>query len=244
MAIYRLQYATDLAVCVAQQSQFLRKSVRMKLYGSSFSPFVRKIMVYCAERGLPYELENITLDAVDPEFLRASPLRKMPAMTHGDFAVSDSTAILTYLEKKHPDGAMLSADPADAARTVWFEEFADTLMSVVVFKCFFNRVVAPLFQRKPGNADLAAEGEEVDLPKLLDYLESVAPDPGGFLVGGAFGIADIAVASMAVNFDHACDGVDWSRWPRTRAWLDSVHARPSFAGIIAKEQAILAKLRG
>lgn len=216
----------------------------MKLYGSSFSPFVRKVMVYCAERGLDYELENITLDAVDPEFLRASPLRKMPAMTDGDFAVSDSTAILTYLEKKYPDGALTPSNAEDAARTVWFEEFADTLMSVVVFKCFFNRVVAPLFQRKPGNADLAAEGEEVDLPKLLDYLETAVPDVGGFLVGDRLGIADIAVASMAVNFDHVCDGVDWNRWPRTRAWLDSVHARPSFAAIIAKELTILAKLRG
>ena len=78
----------------------------MILYGSSFSPFVRKVLAYAAERGIEMELVQTRLDSADPEFLRASPFRKMPAFTDGDFAISDSTAIITYLE---PLGALLIA---------------------------------------------------------------------------------------------------------------------------------------
>jgi glutathione S-transferase len=216
----------------------------MKLYGSSFSPFVRKVMAYATERGLDLSVEQIGLANKDPEFLRASPLGKMPGFTDGDFAISDSTAILAYLERKYPDGAMVPASAEDYARIVWFEEFADTVMSQVTFKCFFNRVVAPLFMKIPGNEELAVEGETVDLPKILDYLETVAPAPDGFLVGGAMSIADISVATMFVNYAHAPVAVDKSKWPKTYAWVDAILSRPSFAPVIAQETAGLAKLRG
>ncbi len=216
----------------------------MKLFGSSFSPYVRKVMAYASERGLPLDVIDMTLDNADPEFLAASPLRKMPAFVDGDFAIADSTAILTYLDRKYPDGAMTAESAEDAARMVWFEEFADTVMSQVTFKCFFNRVVAPLFMKIPGNEALAVEGESVDLPKVLDYLESVVPAAGGFLVGGAISIADLAVASMFVNYELAPVAVDKGKWPKTFAWVESILARPSFAPVVAKEKAIVANLRG
>ena len=215
----------------------------MILFGSSFSPFVRKVMVAAAEKGIDLPVKNIRLGDENPDFRRASPFGKMPAFTDGDFAVSDSTAIFTYLEAKFPTPALLPADPADRARAIWFEEFADTMMSTIVFKCFFNRVVGPLFMKQPGNEALAVEGETKDLPPLLAYLESVVPEPGEFLVGTSLSIADISIATIFVNYDHARCAVDRSQYPRTYAWVASIHARPSFAPIIAAEQKILAGLR-
>lgn len=215
----------------------------MKLYGSSFSPFVRKVLAYVAERGLEVELVQTALNNDDPEFRRASPFGKMPAFVDGDFAISDSTAIITYLESKYPDGAMTPTDPADASRAIWYEEMADTLMSGIVFKCFFNRVVAPFFLRQEGNEALAVEGETVDLPKILDYLESVAPAPGGFLVGGRLSVADLAIASMMVNYEHAMCAVDKGQYPKIYAWADAMHKRPSFASYIASESKILERIR-
>lgn len=213
----------------------------MILYGSSFSPYVRKVMAYAAEKGLEVPVQNVVIGDTNPDFRRASPFGKMPAFTDGDFAISDSTAIITYLEAKHPDPALFPADPADRARVIWFEEFADTIMAQVVFKCFFNRIVGPLFLKQPGNEALAVEGETVDLPPILAYLESVVPDAGGFLVGGSLTIADLAVASPFVNYDHARCAIDKVLYPRTCAWVESIHARPSFAGTIAKEQKILGR---
>ncbi len=216
----------------------------MILFGSSFSPFVRKVMAYASEKGIELPVENIGLGSDNPEFLRASPLGKMPGFTDGEFAISDSTAIITYLEAKQPTPALLPAGPADRARVIWFEEFADTIMTQVVFACFFNRVVAPLFMRQAGDEALAVEGETKTLPPILAYLEGVVPDAGGFLVGNSITVADISVASCFVNYEHAKCAVDKSAYPRTYRWVESIHARPSFAPIIAMETKALAKIRG
>ncbi|HVC02842.1 MAG TPA: glutathione S-transferase family protein [Steroidobacteraceae bacterium] len=212
----------------------------MKLYGNSLSPFVRKVLVFAAEKSLALDNVQIERPVMQEEFLRASPLRKMPALVDGDFSIADSTAIIAYLERKHPTPAMYPADAASLARAVWFEEFADTVLSGVVFKTFFNRVVAPKFFHKPGDEAVAVEGEAKDLPPLLNYLESVVAAPGHFLVGNRLGVADIAVASMFVNFAHAGIAVSTKTHPKTVAWLASILARPSFAGLIAAEKKLLA----
>ena len=215
----------------------------MILYGSAFSPFVRKVAAYAAERGLTLDHQQISAQAAPPEFYTASPFKKMPAFVDGDFAISDSTAIITYLETKFPEGALLPTDPAGRARAIWFEEFADTIMTVVVFKCFFNRIVAPLFLQQPCNEAAAIEGETVDLPPILDYCERIMPEADAFLVGDSLTVADIAVASCFVNYDHAGIVIDGGKYPKTKAWVEAMHARPCFVTGIAKEKAALLKVK-
>ncbi len=108
----------------------------MILYGNSLSPFVRKVMVYATEKGIA--LENVQIGRPDPqpEFLRASPLRRMPALVDGDFSIADSTAIIAYLELKYPQSPLYPSDAQGRARAVWFEEFADTVMATAVNKIF------------------------------------------------------------------------------------------------------------
>jgi len=214
----------------------------MILYGSSFSPYVRKVLVYVAERGLDVTNHPTSLREAPPEFYAASPFKKMPAFSDGDFSISDSTAIITYLDCKFAEKGMLPPDPAARARVVWFEEFADTILSQIVFKCFFNRIVAPKFLGRAGDEKSALEGETVDFPPMLDYLESVVPAAGSFLVGEQLTVADISVASIFVNLLHARVAYDADTYPKTRAWVQAMHARPSFATIIAREAATLAKI--
>ncbi len=212
----------------------------MKLYGSSLSPYVRKVLVFATEKGLALDNVQIERPVMQDEFLRASPLRKMPALVDGAFSIADSTAIIAYLERKHPTPAMYPSDAESLARAVWFEEFADTVLSGVVSKIFFNRIIAPKFYHKPGDEAAAVEGEAKDLPPLLDYLESVVSAPGHFLVGNSLGVADIAVASMFVNLTHAGVDVSTKTHPKTAAWVASVLDRPSFGGLIAAEKKLLA----
>jgi glutathione S-transferase len=216
----------------------------MILYGSSFSPFVRKTMAYANERGIVLQIENIGLGSTDENFLRASPFKKIPGFTDGDFAISDSSAIIAYLDAKFPDAALIPADPEGRARVTWYEEFADTIMMTVVGKCFFHRIVSPLFMKQPGDEALAVEGETVDLPPILDYLEKTVPDAGAFLVGNALTLADIAVACPFVNFDHAHCAVNKAAYPRTYAWVESILSRPSFTPIIEMEKRVIAKMTG
>ncbi|SFS00908.1 glutathione S-transferase family protein [Sphingomonas jatrophae] len=218
----------------------------MILYGSSFSPFVRKVIAFAAERGVALENKAILLGDPDPAFRAASPLAKMPALVDGDFSIADSTAIVTYLDGVAPGAKLIPETPRERATVYWWDEFADTELFGVGRRMFFNRVVAPLFQRNPAIADAADAdaAERDDLPRILAYLEDVVPEPGGWLVGSSLSLADIAVASPFVNFDH-CASSPWAdAYPRVAAWVRPILARPSFAGVVDSETRLLAKVRG
>ncbi len=210
----------------------------MIVFGSSMSPFVRKVVAFAAEKGIEVEHRQLGLGSDDPQFLAASPFRKIPALNDGDYSLSDSSAIVHYLEALHPDPAMIPADPHERGRTIWFDEFADTLVMASVGRMFFNRIVSPRFMGKPGDETIAAAGE-ADLPPLLDYLEGIIP-PSGFLVGDRLTLADISVASPFVNVDHLGIVIDAAHHPKLAAYLAAILARPSFAGMIAKERRFLA----
>ncbi|WP_239511056.1 glutathione S-transferase family protein, partial [Enterobacter cloacae] len=68
----------------------------MIVFGSTLSPYVRKVMVFGAEKGLDLELEAAGMGRGGPEFMAASPFGKMPGFKDGDFLISDSSAIVAY----------------------------------------------------------------------------------------------------------------------------------------------------
>lgn len=212
----------------------------LKILGASVSPFVRKVRVVLEEKGVPYELEPVFPFGNDPEFKKISPLGKIPAMRDGDKAISDSSVISAYIERKHPKPAMYPADDFDYARALWFEEYADSaLVGVIGAKIFFARVVGPRFMNQKCDEAAVQKAIDQELPPLFDYLESQLGS-ADTLVGGAFSIADIAVASQFVNLAYAGVTVDAKRWPKLARFVAAIHGRPSFKKLLAEEQAMFA----
>jgi glutathione S-transferase len=165
----------------------------------------------------------------------------MPGFADGDYYLADSSAIIHYLEAKYPEKPLIPAEPRARGKTIWFEEFSDTILVACGGKIFFNLVVAPRFLGLPGDPEAARQAELNDLPPILDYLESVVPDEGGYLVGDSLTLADIAVASPFANFRHTNTRVDPGKYPRTVAYVDRMLARPSLASWIEREAGFLAK---
>ena len=207
----------------------------MIVYGLAMSPFVRKLLAYLAEKGLESELKPAGLGSGGPEFKVASPFGKVPALVDGDYSLSDSTAIIAYLEAKHPEPALIPDEPKARGRAMWFDEFADTIVVATGAKMFFNRFVAPKMMKIAGDPAIADAAEAKELPPILDYLESQIP-ASGFLVEDRMTIADVAVASPFVNFEHMRLGIDAARYPRIIDYVAGIHARPSFAALIAAER--------
>ena len=218
----------------------------MILYGSSLSPYVRKVLAFAGEKGIDLELRPTGTAPGQPsdEFLEASPFRKMPALRDGDYSLGNSSAIVHYLDAKHTEPALIPADPKLRGKAIWYEEFADTILVACGAKIFFNLIVAPKFLGRPGDEEAARQAEINDLPPVLDYLESVVPANGGYLVGDRVTLADIAVAGPFANFRHTNTRIDPERYPRTVAFVDRILARPSFAPWIEREAAILANVTG
>lgn len=213
----------------------------MILYGSSLSPYVRKVLAFAGEKGVELDLQPTGFPNPGPEFLEASPFRKMPAFRDGDYTLADSSAIIHYLEAKHPQPALIPVDAKLRGKTIWFEEFADTILVSCGAKIFFNLIVAPRFLGKPGDEEAARQAELNDLPPILDYLERTVPDDDGYLVGDSLTLADLAVAGPFANFRHTKTNVDPGRYPRTVAYVDRILARPSLAPWIEREMAMLSQ---
>lgn len=213
----------------------------MIVYGSIVSPFVRKLLGFLGEKGLDFELKGVGIGDPDPGFRAASPLGKMPAIDDDGFLLADSSAIIHYLEAKYPEPALIPADPEARGRTVWWDEFGDTVFAACGGKMFFNRIVAPKFLGREGDLAAAAEAEAEELPKLLAYLESAIP-ASGYLVGDRLTLADLAAVSPLVNVRHCGVTIDAATFPKIAAWSEAILSRPSMAPWIAKEERMMAKV--
>jgi glutathione S-transferase len=214
------------------------------LLGGSVSPFVRKVRIVLAEKGLEYQHEQVNPFSPPPGYREISPLGKIPAFKDGDRTLCDSSVICAYLEKKYPTPALYPSEPYEYARALWFEEFMDGgVVPLVGPKVFFPLVLKPLLAGKPepDPADVeAATKTWEEAGALFEYLEKQLGDREYF-VGGQLTIADISVASILVNPRHAGFAPARKRFPKLRAFLDRVWSRPSFKKPIDEETPIFGK---
>ncbi|MCR5879043.1 glutathione S-transferase family protein [Phenylobacterium sp. J367] len=210
----------------------------IKIYGGTLSPFVRKTVVFAIEKGIDFELVAAFGAMAPPEFRKASPFGKIPAMVDGDFSLADSTAIVTYLDAIKPEPNLIPTEAKARAKTIWYEEFGDTLVAACGGKVFFNRFVAPRFMGREGDLKAADEAQANEFPKLVDYLERVLP-ASGYLVEDRFTLADIAVCSPFATMAHVDCTVNPTTHPKAYGYIQAITARPSFAKLLEQERAMV-----
>ncbi len=209
----------------------------MKIFGFPISPYVRKVHLVAAEKSVKVEMVLSDPRTPLPEFLAASPFRKIPALQDGDYTLCDSTAIVAYIDAKHPEVSIFPADPAARGKAIWFEEFADTIMTAAGGKVVFNRFVGPKLMGLPGD-EVAAEAGLAELVPILAYLESQAP-AHGWLAGNEFSIGDIAVAAVLRSMGYVGLEPDAATHPATAAWYERVKARAAWQAVAALEKKII-----
>lgn len=211
----------------------------MKVYGSLISPFVRKVIVAATEKGMDHQLIGTSPGGSDPEFLEASPFGKIPALRDGDYCLADSSAIIAYMEARQPDPALIPAEAQARGKTVWYDEYADTILAASGLKILFNRLVGPRLLKLPYDEAVAVQGE-AELPRLLDYLEGVVPAEGWLV--GEFTLADISVASMLRSLRYVGQLPQADRYPGIVGWYNRVIARPAWQAVAEREDKTAAKL--
>lgn len=221
-------YATS-TTPVASQTQ-------PKLYGVSVSPYVRKVKVVLFEKNINFKQEEVLPSAllkalkkeIPADFLAASPLGKIPAYSEGDWSISDSSVITDYLETTHPEPALYPKDPKQRARALWFEKYADEVLSKTIHKeIFVESFVKPNVLKAKTDKAIVKAAIDNDLPKIFDYLESEIGDKQ-WLVGDVFSIADINIATHFVSLNLCKISVDKAKWPKLAAYIDRVLSRDSF----------------
>jgi len=205
----------------------------MKLYGATPSPFFRKARVVLEEKGIPYEIERLVPVPKTPELLALHPMGKIPILRDGGVVVPDSSVICAYLEKKVPTPALYPSDPADYARALFLEEYADTKIGEVMGGIFFERFVKPNILQQPTDEERVKEKLENELPGVMDYLETQVPADGDSVLA-RFSIADAALGAHLGNLTFAGLEIDARRWPRSARYYRALLERPSFKTATAR----------
>jgi glutathione S-transferase len=220
------------------------------LHGAAGSPFVRKVQIVLAEKGLGYEHvqtipvadppPGLPFPGITPELKPYSPLGKIPFARVGDRWLADSSVIIAYLDRLHPDPPIYPSDPWDYARALWFEELIDGGAYPKLFgTIFFERVLAPMLFNRPTDQAIVDKAIAEDLPTIYGYLDSEIGSQS-FLVGEQFTIADASVASFFLSMQQADAAPDPMRWPNLARYAQAQYARPTIAGLIEREAAAMA----
>lgn len=199
-------------------------------------------MTFLTEKNVSYEMVNVVpLGDPDPDYLKISPLGKVPLLEVDGRYLPDSLAACTYIEDVVAEPSLFPSDPWDKAWMLWLCDYLATgLFSRVEVPIFINRFINPHFLQKQADDDAIAAAL-AQMPGVFDYLEQQL-DGRDFLVTDSLTLADLTAGSIFLNLRHGGEEVDGSRWPRLAAYVSRIHARPSFAAIIDTERQALGSL--
>jgi glutathione S-transferase len=210
----------------------------LNIYGVPLSPFVRKVHLALAHKGIEYNAIPTMPGDSAPEFRAISPLGKIPVLQDGEFSVPDSSIILRYLDAKYPEKTLYPQDPELAAKVCWLEEYADTNLVQGCAVFFRERLVNPKMMNKPCDEDAVADAQNNLMPPLLDYLESVVQE-AGYFIGDALSVADLGITSAFVNAQYGGYSVDAEAHPKLAAYLARAMQSSLVKDQLDKEQKIL-----
>jgi glutathione S-transferase len=194
----------------------------IKLYGIPASRAFRSLWAI-EEVGAEYENVPVHFigDSKKPEYLKINPNGRIPALVDGNLTLFESMAINLYLARKY-DGGLQPKTLEDEALAAQWSFWGMTELEPHLMKILLNRIMLPEDQRDPAEADAAAQALETPLRVLDDALAERT-----FLLGDAFTIADLNVASVLSLASFA--GFDFSSFGRAKRWFDACMARPAVA---------------
>src|SRR5882757_9289240 len=112
-----------------------------EIIGSLRSSYTRVIRMVCEEKGIEYVLTETALRAA--ELAAVHPLAKMPVLRHGDFALCESKAIATYLDRSFPGPQLIPSDPRLAALTEQWVSLVNTVMDATLIRTYLFAYAFP-----------------------------------------------------------------------------------------------------
>lgn len=191
------------------------------------SPYAMSAYVALTEKGVPFTLQLVDLGAAAhraPDYAQASLTCRVPMLSHGDFHVSESSAIGEYLEDLLPAPGYRALYPqAVKARArarqiqAWLRSDLGALREARPTTAVFG---APLATPLPAAA-------RDDAQRLCALVESLLP-AGASQLFDEWSIADTDLALMVQRLLNSGDAVpatvaayaraQWQR-PSVQAWL-------------------------
>lgn len=201
--------------------------MKLKLYVNSefSSPYAMSVFVTLKEKGIPFDLEVLDLNAGQhrqPAYRELALNGRIPALVHGDFVLTESSAISEYLEEVFPAPQYKAVYPRASQQRARAREIQawlrSDLLAIREERSTLTVFHAPATQPLSPEARAAAD-------KLLRAADKLV---NGANLFGDWTIADTDLAMMLQRLIRSGDDVparlkdyanaQWQREP-VRQWL-------------------------
>ena len=126
-----------------------------------------KPMLALVEKGVPFESHYINMlefDQHKPEYLAINPQGTIPAMTHGDRVLTESTAIMEYVNEAFAGPALMPEDAQDRWRIRWWMKFMDQWLGPSFSMLGWSAFVGPMV-RNTSAKEMEKRIERIPLPE-------------------------------------------------------------------------------
>lgn len=204
------------------------------------SPYVRKAILAHKFKQIEVDIKPVMPSSDDTEFRHASPLGKVPGyITDDGFGFADSSVIIAYLEKCHPENSLYPNDPNQYAKALWFEEYADTSLVEVTAALYYQRVIGPLFFEHQTDIERCNDLIDNLIPEQLNFLESQLT--GDYFAGDSFSVADLSIGSNLISLLHADFQINAETWPKLAGFYARFLENSNVSEQIELEQGIFKK---
>lgn len=126
-----------------------------------------KPMLALMEKGVAFDshyLDLLAFDQHQPAYLAINPAGTIPAMTHGTRVLTESTAMMEYVDEAFDGPALMPADARDRWRVRWWMKFMDQWLAPSFSMIGWSVFVGPSV-RKKDPAELDAAIERIPMPE-------------------------------------------------------------------------------
>lgn len=200
---------------------------RLRLYVDAqyTSPYALSAFVVLREKGLDFEPIPVDLEAGEqqsPQYTALSVTQRVPTLVHGDFSLSESSAIDEYLEEVFPNMPVYPRNPQHRAKArevqAWLRsDLAPLRQERSTLVVFYG-------QQAPALTSVAKAAAN----KLIEGAQALLSDGAGHLFG-EWSIADVELALMLnrliLNGDDVPQALvtyarrQWAR-PSVQEWVN------------------------
>lgn len=200
----------------------------MKLYYVVGSPNCRKVHAAINHLGLNVELEYLDFfagDVQNADFLAINPNGMVPALCDGDYALSESNAIMQYLADTVPGNTLFPRDARTRADIVRWQCWELAHYNKALGVLSWETVAKPNFMGGQPDAAIvnwAKEGLARFAPVLEAHLKGRTHMVGDGMTLADYSVAHIEMFKEAVPFD-------WSPYPNLNRYYERMRAAPHWA---------------
>jgi glutathione S-transferase len=206
----------------------------LKLYGFSASNYFNMVKLALLEKGVPFETVPFH-GCQNPDILTVSPRGKVPVLETEQGFLSETDAILDFIEETQDGIALLPADPYARAGVRAMAKEIELYIELPARVCY----VEVFFGGRPTPEALKAKSER-DLIKgfaALKHRAQFAP----YVAGECFTLADLYFLysiELAVDVGKRLFNLDFlSDMPGARALLERLADNPNVQKVAADRQA-------